>query len=128
MKPAMMLFSLLATALYNFKIRRFKLERIEPRGNLSPGAWTDHNRNGLMNMMLTDPDRALYLLQLVTGYELGLAREALARGIALREIGEGGSTLEDLVKAWKTEPELTVFADAVAVATLARSGDQGRSA
>lgn len=115
-----MLTSLLVLAMHK-RTQSFKPPLDESCCNHAPGACAvEHTSNGLLELMEADPERALYLLQLASGYELGLTREDLAREIALREIGEGGSTVEGLVKAWKTEPELAGFAYAVETATLAR--------
>lgn len=65
-----------------------------------------------------DPYHALYLLQLATQYELGVAREELAKTVALRVAAEKEPNVRDLVEAWKAEPSLVEFANAVAKTML----------
>lgn len=66
----------------------------------------------------TNPDYALYLFQIIAQYDLSLDREAMARKIALREAAAGTPSVESLVQAWRVEPELADFADAVGAAMI----------
>lgn len=66
-----------------------------------------------------NPYHVLYLLQLATQYELGVAREELAKSVALRVAAEKEEpNVRDLIEAWEGEPNLIDFANAVAKAML----------
>lgn len=66
-----------------------------------------------------NPYHVLYLLQLAAQYELSVAREELAKSVGLRVAAEKDEpNVHDLIEAWKAEPSLIDFANAVAKAVL----------
>lgn len=118
------LVALVVSALLYSNARKSDPLCIKSGVSVAPGAMVvkrDHSTS--IEEIGTNPDHALYLLQFVAQYELGVAREALAREIALRVAATGKPSIEGLMRAWKAEPELSGFVAAIEVATTELRGE-----
>lgn len=65
-----------------------------------------------------EPDWCLRMVQNAAQYDLGFNSFDLAREIGLRVAAQQAPNIKVLVDAWKQEPALNEFADAVAKAML----------